>query len=146
MICEVLTVFYEDSAPDYEHGRIIKLPMAEIMVLDDILDAGILLKRIIERMGHKVSVFSEEEEALDYVGKSNVELAILDIKLKKMTGIEVLEELKKRSPETRVIMVTGYPTLETAREAVRHGADEYCVKPISKEEIEAKVRDVLSKS
>lgn len=119
--------------------------MANIMVLDDVLDAGILLKRILERMGHEVSAFSEEEEALDYVQRSEVHLAILDIKLKKMTGVEVLEELKKRSPSTRVIMLTGYPTLETARESVRHGADEYCVKPIGKEEIETKVAEVLAK-
>ncbi|WP_027178958.1 response regulator [Maridesulfovibrio bastinii] len=119
--------------------------MAEIIVLDDVLDAGILLKRIIERMGHSVSVFSEEEEALDYVEKNTVLLAILDIKLKKMTGVEVLEELKKRSPETKVIMLTGYPTLETAREAALHGADEYLVKPVGKKEIEDKVRELLAK-
>lgn len=120
--------------------------MAEIIVLDDVLDAGILLQRIIGRMGHNVSVFSEEEEAIDYVEKNSVQLAILDIKLKKMTGIEVLEELKKRSSEIKIIMLTGYPTLETAREAARFGADEYLVKPIGKKEIEDKVTEVLAKT
>jgi ActR/RegA family two-component response regulator len=56
-----------------------------------------------------------------------VDLAILDIKLRKLTGVEVLEELRSIRPELRVIMLTGYPTLETAREAVRLGASEYCV-------------------
>ncbi len=118
--------------------------MAHILVLDDVVDAGILLKRILERKGHNVSVFSEEEEALKFVGKNNVDLAILDIKLKKMTGVEVLEEIKGISPEIKVIMLTGYPTLETARESLKHGANEYCVKPIDKEELEAKVESVLS--
>jgi len=120
------------------------LVMAHILVLDDVVDAGILLKRILERKGHKVSVFSEEEEALSFVSGSDVELAILDIKLKKMTGVEVLEEMKKLLPELKVIMLTGYPTLETARESLKHGANEYCVKPIDKEELESKVEDVLA--
>ncbi|WP_319777667.1 response regulator [Maridesulfovibrio sp.] len=117
--------------------------MAHILVLDDVVDAGILLKRILERKGHEVSVFSEEEEALAFLDGSGVELAILDIKLKKMTGVEVLEEMKKILPELKAIMLTGYPTLETARESLKHGANEYCVKPIDKEELESKVSNVL---
>lgn len=117
--------------------------MANIIVLDDISDAGMLVKRILERKGHTVSNFTEEEDALEYTRKNEVDLAILDIKLKKMTGVEVLEELKKISPEIRAIMLTGYPTLETAREALRLGAQEYCVKPINKNELETKVAEVL---
>jgi len=73
-----------------------------------------------------------------------VDLAILDIKLKKMSGVEVLEELKKINTGIRVIMLTGYPTLETARESLKLGAGEYCVKPIDKDELEEKVAAVLA--
>lgn len=117
--------------------------MANILVLDDISDAGVLVKRILERKGHSVANFTEEEDALAYAGKNSVELAILDIKLKKMTGVEALEELKKINPDMKAIMLTGYPTLETARESLRLGAEEYCVKPINKEELETKVAEVL---
>ena len=117
--------------------------MAEIMVLDDVIDAGILIKRILERKGHDVSVFTDEEEALNYAQNERPDLAILDIKLRKMTGVEVLAELKQRSQSTQVIMLTGYPTLETARESLKLGANEYCVKPIDKEELENKVQEVL---
>ncbi|OBQ45886.1 response regulator [Halodesulfovibrio spirochaetisodalis] len=117
--------------------------MADIMVLDDVIDAGILIKRILERKGHTVAVFTDEEEALDYAQNNTPALAILDIKLRKMTGVEVLAELKKRSSQTQVIMLTGYPTLETARESLKLGANEYCVKPIDKEELENKVKEVL---
>jgi DNA-binding NtrC family response regulator len=119
--------------------------MAQIVVLDDVLDAGILIERILERKGHDVAVFSEEEDVLSHVEANHVDLAILDIKLKKMTGVEVLEEIKKRSPATRAIMLTGYPTLETAKESLELGADEYCVKPIDKDELEAKVAEVLER-
>jgi len=117
--------------------------MANILVLDDISDAGVLVKRILERQGHKVVNFTEEEDALKHAADNPVDLAILDIKLKKMTGVEALEELKKIHPDMKAIMLTGYPTLETARESLRLGAQEYCVKPINKEELETKVAEVL---
>jgi YesN/AraC family two-component response regulator len=87
--------------------------------------------------------FTEEEEAIKFVESNQVDLAILDIKLKKMSGVEVLEELKKRAPFIRVIMLTGYPTIETARECLKLGAGEYCVKPIDKDELEDKVAQIL---
>lgn len=117
--------------------------MANIIVVDDISDAGMLVKRILERKGHTVTAFTEEEDALKYTEANTVALAILDIKLKKMTGVEVLEELKKITPDLKAIMLTGYPTLETARESLRLGAQEYCVKPINKDELETKVAEVL---
>ena len=118
--------------------------MAKILVLDDVMDAGMLVKKILEKKGHEVTNFTEEEEALEHVRSHKMDLAILDIKLKKMTGVEVLEELKKIDASIRIIMLTGYPTLETARESLRLGADEYCVKPIDKEELEEKVASALN--
>ncbi len=56
----------------------------------------------------------------------------------------MLEELKKLRPDLRVMMLTGYPTLDTAREALRLGVSEYCVKPIEKEELEEKVAAILA--
>lgn len=120
--------------------------MARIIVLDDVLDAGVMIKRILSRKGHEVESFTEEEDALAFVRAHKPEVAILDIKLKKMSGVEVLGEIKKLSPDTRVIMLTGYPTLDTAREAQKLGAFEYCVKPIDKDELEEKVAIALEES
>ncbi len=118
--------------------------MAKILVLDDVIEAGILIKKILEKKGHTVYVFDEEEDALKYAKEYPVDLAILDIKLKKLTGIEVLAELKKIKKDMKAIMLTGYPTIETVRQAVTIGASEYCIKPIDKEELEEKVEKVLS--
>jgi len=107
-------------------------------------DAGVLVKRILERQGHRVTAFTEEEEAIRHAAQGTTDLAILDIKLKRMTGVEVLAEMKKADPRIKVIMLTGYPTLETARESLKLGASEYCVKPIDKDELEAKVAEVLN--
>ncbi len=119
--------------------------MAEILALDDVLDAVILVKKILSRQGHDVRTFTEEQEAIDYVRDHHVDLAILDIKLKKMSGVQVLAEMKKIRPEIKVIMLTGYPTIETAREAMELGAGEYCVKPIDKKELEDKAAEVLAR-
>ena len=117
--------------------------MAVILTLDDVLDATVLVGKILKKKGHTVHTFTEEDEAIAFNRQSPVDLAILDIKLKKMSGIEVLALLKKVCPEMRAIMLTGYPTVETAREAISLGADEYCVKPIDKQELEEKVDKVL---
>lgn len=119
--------------------------MAEIVVLDDVLDAVILIKKILSKKGHNVHTFTQEEEAIAYTEKHHPDLAILDIKLKKMSGIEVLEKMKSVHPALKAIMLTGYPTIETAREAIELGAGEYCVKPIDKQELEEKVEDVLKR-
>ena len=118
--------------------------MGNILVLDDVLDAGVMIKRILERKGHQVAVFTEEEAALGHVRTHPVEVAILDIRLKKMSGVDMLQELKKVSPHTQVIMLTGYPTLETARQSKELGAFDYCIKPIDKDELEEKVASALA--
>jgi len=117
--------------------------MANILVLDDVLDATVLVGKILTKKGHRVHTFTEEEEALAFAAANKIDLAILDIKLKKMSGVEVLAELKKINAKMQAIMLTGYPTVETAREAINLGADEYCVKPIDRQELEEKVEKVL---
>ncbi|MFP4193647.1 MAG: response regulator [Desulfobacterales bacterium] len=117
--------------------------MSSIMVVDDVEDAGAMVQRILERKGHSVDVFTEEEDALNHAREQDVDIAILDIKLKKMSGVELLKKIKEARPDIEVLMLTGYPTLETAREAMGHGAREYLVKPIDKNELEEKVQSVL---
>ena len=118
--------------------------MADILVLDDELDAVVLLKRIFEGKGHRVFAFTEEEEAIAHAKANSVDLAVIDIRLKKILGVEVLEELKKIVPHIRAILLTGYPTLQTAQKALDLGASEYLIKPIDIDEIEEKVEKILA--
>jgi DNA-binding NtrC family response regulator len=118
--------------------------VAHILVLDDELDAVVLIKRLFEQKGHQVFGFTEEEEAIAHARANKVDLAIIDIRLKKILGVEVLEELKKISPQIRAVMLTGYPTLESAQKAFELGVSEYLVKPIDIDELEEKVENILS--
>ena len=118
--------------------------MAEILVLDDVLDATVLMAKILKKKGHVVHTFTEEDDAIAFTRNYPIDLAILDINLKKMSGIDVLSILKGECPTIRTLILTGYPTVETAREAVSLGADEYCIKPIDRMELEEKVAMILA--
>jgi DNA-binding NtrC family response regulator len=117
--------------------------MATILVLDDEKDACDLIERILSS-AHQVKTFTEETDAIDFAGHGDVDLAILDIKLKTMSGVDVLARLKEDNPDLKAIMLTGYPTVETARRSLTLGAHEYLVKPIDIDELEQKVKKVLT--
>ncbi len=118
--------------------------MAQILVLDDVKEAVDAIRKILEKCGHEILGYTDEMAAIDHVKNHPVDLAILDIKLKKMDGVEVLGKLKKVQPAIKTIMLTGYPTHASVEEAMRLGANAYCVKPIDRSELERKVEDVLS--
>ena len=120
--------------------------MARILVVDDVKEAVDAIRKILERGGHKIIGYTDELAAIDHVKNDPVDLAILDIKLKKMDGVEVLGRLKEVQPGIKIIMLTGYPTHETVEEAMRLGAKAYCLKPIDRSELEKKVDDVLSQA
>ena len=117
--------------------------MARILVLDDVLDAGILIQRILQKKGHVVHVFRDEDEALRFTEKNPVDLAILDMNLRKMDGLDVLAEMQKSLPRLSAIMLTGLPDVDMARQAFALGAVAYCAKPIDKERLEERVAQAL---
>jgi len=120
--------------------------MAQILVLDDVKEAVDTVQKILAKRGHQVAGYTDEDEAIEHVKTAPVDLAILDIKLKKMDGVQVLGKLKEIRPSIKTIMLTGYPTHDTVEEAMRLGADAYCLKPIDRSELERKVDEVLSQT
>lgn len=118
--------------------------MTQILVLDDVQEAVDAVRKVLERRGYEVVGFTDEDAAIDHVTNHPVDLAILDIKLKKMDGVQVLGKLKEIQPSIKVIMLTGYPTHATVEEAMGLGASAYCTKPIDRSEIESKVAEVLA--
>jgi DNA-binding NtrC family response regulator len=119
--------------------------MATVMVLDDESDACELVERILSPK-HVVKTFTEEDAAVNYVKTNDVDLVILDIKLKKMSGVDVLSDLRRIRPKLRAIMLTGYPTVKSAESSITLGAYEYLTKPLDIEVLERKVDQVLAAS
>src|SRR5499427_7330650 len=97
------------------------------------------------RLGHEVTVCPDGKAALKALEKSTFDVAILDLRMPGLSGIEVLEHLKKVSPDTEAVVMTGHASMETAVEAVRLGAFDYITKPCKLAEIEAVLRKVAEK-
>jgi DNA-binding NtrC family response regulator len=89
------------------------------------------------RLGHEVTVCPDGKAALKALEKGTFDAAILDLRMPGMSGIEVLEHLKKVSPDTEAVVMTGHASMETAIEAMRLGAFDYITKPCKLVEIEA---------
>jgi DNA-binding NtrC family response regulator len=103
---------------------------------DDLLDAG-----------YKVNAFENPVEALQYISKNNCDVVLSDIRLPEINGLELLPKIKSIKPETFVIMMTAFATVDSAVEAMKKGAYDYLTKPFDKEElllIIDKIKDIKS--
>lgn len=116
----------------------------KILVVDDDPVVGLSCKRILGAEGYTVNAVTSGAEALKRLNSEEVDLLISDIRLPDIHGIEVLGEARVIQPKTDVVMITGYPTLEDAKEAIRLGAFEFLEKPFTPEfmkNVAAKVFD-----
>lgn len=117
--------------------------MALILVVDDEQDACIMLHRILTAVGHEVVTFTEAEAALAWLQLQAPELAILDYKLQRLNGLDLLKRIRSLNPTVRVIILTAYPSPETFLEALDLGAAKYLIKPIEIDCLETNVEEVL---
>ena len=108
-----------------------------VLFADDELPLQELMRREIPQMGHDVTVCPDGHTALAAAEKNSYDAAILDLRMPGLSGIEVLERLKQLTPETEVLILTGHATIETAVEALRHGAFDYLTKPCKLLELES---------
>jgi DNA-binding NtrC family response regulator len=106
-------------------------PRPSVLVVDD--DAGIrkTLSRILEREGYLVEAVENGEQAIEASKKWFFNVALIDIRLPDMEGIKLLDKLKETEPKMVKIIITGYPSLSNAIEAVNKGADGYILKPFN---------------
>jgi DNA-binding NtrC family response regulator len=111
----------------------------DILILDDEPIVGNRLKPTLTRDGHRVEIFVDPKEAVGRLAQKNFDIVVTDIRMEDMDGIEVLETVTAKSPGTKVIMITGYATLELARESLAKGAFEFIAKPFKLGEIRATI-------
>jgi len=115
-----------------------------ILVVDDEKDILTLLDRIIsEETDHEVTTESSPFRALEVFNEGSFDLVITDLKMPKMDGIGLLEEIKKIKPEVPVVILTAYATIETAVDAIRKGAYDYLTKPFRRERILLTIEKVM---
>ncbi|MDH7498976.1 MAG: response regulator [candidate division NC10 bacterium] len=110
------------------------------LVAEDEAAVRRLCGRILEGMGYQTVMASHGLEALKAAEGEPFEIVVADIRMPDLDGIELLKSIKKMSPETEVIVITGYATLENAIEALREGAADYIRKPFSANELQGVIQ------
>ncbi len=105
-----------------------------VMVLDDEPIVGERLQPVLEKAGFQVEVFTDSQKALQRLEEKNFQVVVTDLKMSGPSGLDVLRYLKDNKPDTKAIIITGYATIERAREAEFLNA-QFVTKPFKLEEI-----------
>jgi DNA-binding NtrC family response regulator len=116
-----------------------------ILFVDDERQLQEFMRIELKSLGHDVVVCANGEEALKAIAAQSFDVALLDIRMPGISGIEVLQQLKKLSPDTEAIMMTGYASEDSMVQAMRLGACDYLRKPCSLSEIEAVFFRIMDK-
>ena len=116
-----------------------------ILVVDDEPEICDLLQDFLTQEGYQVFTAKNGQEAISLGSQNRFDLALLDIKMPGMDGIEAFQELKNVKKDMEVIILTGHGTLGTAKEAMRLGAYDYLTKPFDLALVKSVIREALDK-
>lgn len=101
-----------------------------ILVVDDEQNLVNLLEMVLTKRGYQVHAALSVEEAQRLIEQTNFDLALIDIKIGPRDGLSFLDEVRKRRPDTKAIMITAYPTRDTQQRSLQKGASAYLTKPL----------------
>jgi DNA-binding NtrC family response regulator len=121
------------------------MPKKKVIIVDDEPIVCERLKAALERHGFDVEAYIESQKAIDTLMGKKFDFLITDLKMPKPTGMEILNFVKQHSPSTRVIIITAYATVETAREAIKDGAVDFIPKPFKISDITDLITKLSSK-
>jgi two-component system alkaline phosphatase synthesis response regulator PhoP len=119
---------------------------AHILVVDDEGAIRYSVSKTLQRVGYRVSEAASGEEALDMIDAQEYSVVLTDIRMPGIDGVELLRQIKDRTPDASVILMTGYASLGTAIEALRLGAHDYLIKPSSSQDIKSSVQEGISRA
>ena len=106
-----------------------------VLVVDDEEVVRLSYRRVLSNGSFTVMAAGNGNEALDLMDGGRFDVVLLDMRMPGMDGMEVLRAIKQRWPQSEVVVVTGYPSIETAKEAVKLGAYDYLAKPVVPEAV-----------
>jgi putative nucleotidyltransferase with HDIG domain len=114
-----------------------------ILVVEDEPAVRNICERVLRRCGYRVAIAEHGLAALEHLRTATFDLVLTDIEMPKMSGMQLLQELRQNYPDTEVIIFTAYATVETARDALRQGAFDYLHKPQIVDDLERTVERAL---
>jgi DNA-binding NtrC family response regulator len=104
---------------------------AHILVVDDSVNTLEVLQRNLISAGYHVFTASGVAEAIEILNRTKLDLVITDLKMPKVSGMDLVRHIRENFRDTEVMMITGYPSIEGAVEAVKTGAEEFLAKPFT---------------
>jgi DNA-binding NtrC family response regulator len=113
-----------------------------ILLVDDEPIVGKRLKPALEKNGHEVEIYEDGGQAIARLAVRAFDIVVTDIRMEPIDGLKVLDAALKQNPRTRVIIITGYATVEIAREALSKGAFDVIAKPFRPDDL----REVIAKA
>ena len=116
----------------------------QVLVIDDDAVVGRSFDRVLSGKGYEVDTALTGEKALLDIDKTDYDVVFTDIRMPGMYGLEVAERIKAKCPWTPVVVITGYPTIESAKEAVRLGAYNYIAKPVGPDDVIKAANDAIN--
>ena len=122
-----------------------KEKMNRILVVDDSADTRKIIQRNLAEKGYKVFTTADVNNAIQILNSINIDLVITDLKMPKVSGIDLIKHVRENNKDSEVIMITGYPSIESAVEAVKIGAQDYLTKPFTNEELFKAVKKAFDK-
>ena len=106
-----------------------------VMVIDDEPIVGKRLKQILEKAGYRIEVFVDGYSALNDLKKSSYDIIVTDLKMEGVDGMKILEAARGENPDIKVIIITGFAEMETAKEAFKKGVFDFIAKPFKIDEL-----------
>src|ERR1043165_9091814 len=119
--------------------------MANLLIVDDEPGMRQLLSHVFGRANHSVRAAENGAKALELLKQEPADLIVSDVKMPAMNGIELLRRVREFLPDTGVVMMTAFATVETAREAFKLGADDFIQKPFDVEELKIIVKKAFER-
>ncbi len=107
----------------------------QIMVLDDEEIVGKRLKTALEKSDYDVEIFQDSRQAVERIAEKEFDIVVTDMRMDGIGGMGVLERVFEKSARTKVIVITGYATVEVAREALTRGAFDFIAKPFKPDDL-----------
>ncbi len=119
---------------------------AHLLVIDDEKNYLLVLQTLLEDEGYTVTAINDPETALAFLQESEVDVVVTDMKMPRVSGSEVLAQVKKQWPHIPVLIMTAFGTIESAVETMKYGAFDYITKPFSNDELLLSIHNAVELS
>jgi len=141
-----IIIFYGYTCLPKVHDQVPGSVAGEILIVDDEVAVSNNIRKILQKSEQDIDQAITKKEALDHIRAKSYKLIVLDLRIPGVKGLELLELIRNEQPQAKVVIVTGYASIENAVEATRLGANAYLPKPFTPQELRNVTQEALRKA